>query len=116
MEAVSGPSFGGGMAISSLGRRGRGDPDADSMGYDEVGGFCVIQVHALKPHYQKRGRVFFFWDPWGTDKTEVHGVQKRRTGAAVKPNTAKSCSKSTQVAQASMFMGRMMFISRWTLM
>lgn len=25
------------MAISSLGRRGRGNPDADSMGYDEVG-------------------------------------------------------------------------------
>ncbi|CAM9603690.1 unnamed protein product [Ectocarpus sp. 12 AP-2014] len=36
MEAVSGPSSGGGMAISSLGRRGRGDPDADSMGYDEL--------------------------------------------------------------------------------
>ena len=24
------------MAIASLGRRGRGDADADSMGYDEV--------------------------------------------------------------------------------
>lgn len=36
MEAVSGPGAGGGTAIASLGRRGRGDADADSMGYDEV--------------------------------------------------------------------------------
>lgn len=36
MEAVSGPSAGGGTSIASLGRRGRGDADADSMGYDEV--------------------------------------------------------------------------------
>lgn len=35
IEAVSGPSAGGG-AFASLGRRGRGDVDADSMGYDEV--------------------------------------------------------------------------------
>lgn len=35
MEAVAGPNAGGG-AIGSLGRRGRGDVDADSMGYDEV--------------------------------------------------------------------------------
>lgn len=36
IEAVSGPGAGGGTAIASLGRRGRGDVDAHSMGYDEV--------------------------------------------------------------------------------
>lgn len=36
MEAVSGPGAATGVAIASLGRRGRGDVDADSMGYDEV--------------------------------------------------------------------------------
>ena len=35
MEAVAGPSAGVG-AIASLAKRGRGDADADSMGYDEV--------------------------------------------------------------------------------
>lgn len=35
MEAVAGPSAGVG-GIASLARRGRGDVDADSMGYDEV--------------------------------------------------------------------------------
>lgn len=35
MEAVAGPGAAGG-AIASLARRGRGDLDADSMGYDEV--------------------------------------------------------------------------------
>lgn len=35
MEAVAGPGAGSG-GIASLGRRGRGDADADSMGYDEV--------------------------------------------------------------------------------
>lgn len=41
MEAVSGPGAGGGTAIASLGRRGRGDADADSMGYDEVGAILL---------------------------------------------------------------------------
>lgn len=36
MEAVAGPGAATGAAIASLGRRGRGDVDADSMGYDEV--------------------------------------------------------------------------------
>eukprot|EP00903_Cladosiphon_okamuranus_P007182 g6974.t1 len=36
IEAVSGSGAGGGTAIASLGRRGRGDVDADSMGYDEL--------------------------------------------------------------------------------
>ncbi len=36
MEAVSGPGAGGVTAIASLRGRGRGDVDADSMGYDEV--------------------------------------------------------------------------------
>lgn len=35
MEAVAGPSPGGGT-VASLARRGRGEVDADSMGYDEV--------------------------------------------------------------------------------
>lgn len=39
MEAVAGPSAARGT-IASLARRGRGELDADSMGYDEVCTLC----------------------------------------------------------------------------
>lgn len=47
MEAVAGPGAASG-AIASLARRGRGDVDADSMGYDEVGGSLRIADKARK--------------------------------------------------------------------
>lgn len=47
IEAVSGPGAGGGIAIASLGRRGRGDVDADSMGYDEVRAIQLLSRNVM---------------------------------------------------------------------
>lgn len=51
MEAVAGPGAAGG-AIVSLARRGRGDLDADSMGYDEVRVHLIADSPGRKQHVE----------------------------------------------------------------